>query len=455
MNNNFDQIKKENLELNQKIKKLEVDKIEMKKYYENQLNQVDFKRFLKNNQLYIKKNGYLMYLKSFFVILWRILKAIFRKFKCFFSSKINEITLNKILRKNKNKQIYIFYPGYDWYMKMYQRPQHMAINIANKNNLYFYCTLNINDKINGFKNIENELYVTNEWNMLKKKIHGYNLIVYANMNGCWIDEIKNIINDGNNIFYEYIDDLHEDLTDISPALLERHSYVLKNEKIPILCTSKYLYNKAKNIRSKNLYLSTNGVNYNDFHIINKLSLPEKIKKIVEKNTKIIGYYGALAQWFDYELIVKIANEKKDWDILLIGIDYDKTLEKYNYFHDYSNIHYIGIVPYNELVNYGYYCDVLTIPFLVNEITLATSPVKIFEYMAMEKPIITTDLPECRNYKSVFISKTHSDFIKNIEKGIKIGNSKEYRKILKKEALENTWDKKADEVIKIVGKFNGK
>ena len=67
-------------------------------------------------------------------------------------------------------------------------------------------------------------------------------------------------------------------------------------------------------------------------------------------------------------------------------------------------------------------------------------------MSMEKPIVTTDLPECRKYKSVLISKNHEDFIKNVEKGISMQNNQEYKKILRQEALSNTWDKKVDEIL---------
>ncbi len=64
-------------------------------------------------------------------------------------------------------------------------------------------------------------------------------------------------------------------------------------------------------------------------------------------------------------------------------------------------------------------DVMIIPFVLNEITSSTSPVKLFEYMAMKKPIVTTDMLECRKYKSVLIGKNYEDFIKKIRRSNEI------------------------------------
>ena len=107
--------------------------------------------------------------------------------------------------------------------------------------------------------------------------------------------------------------------------------------------------------------------------------------------------------------------------------------------------------YKVLKNYARHADVLTIPFLLNDITKATSPVKIFEYMALHKPIIITDLYECRNYKSVLIAKNHRDFINKLEEAINKSNDKKYIALLDKEAKDNDWSKKAEQIVKLIKK----
>jgi len=92
-----------------------------------------------------------------------------------------------------------------------------------------------------------------------------------------------------------------------------------------------------------------------------------------------------------------------------------------------------------------------VPFLINDITKSTNPVKIFEYMALKKPIVTTNLNECKKYKSIFIGENHSDFIKKLEESYFLRNDKDYLKLLDKEAKENDWSKKAEAIINLVKK----
>ena len=72
-------------------------------------------------------------------------------------------------------------------------------------------------------------------------------------------------------------------------------------------------------------------------------------------------------------------------------------------------------------------------------------------MALHKPIVITDLYECRDYKSVLLSKNHKEFLENLEKALKLKNDKKYISLLDKEAKENDWSKKAEAIIKLIRK----
>ena len=115
----------------------------------------------------------------------------------------------------------------------------------------------------------------------------------------------------------------------------------------------------------------------------------------------------------------------------------------------QNVHFLGPKNYKVLKYYAKEADILIIPFLINDITMSTSPVKIFEYMALNKPIVTTNMNECQKYKSVLIGKTHKEFITKLEEAYNLKDDKKYINLLDKEAKNNDWSIKAQHIIDLI------
>lgn len=107
------------------------------------------------------------------------------------------------------------------------------------------------------------------------------------------------------------------------------------------------------------------------------------------------------------------------------------------------------VDYKILPQYAYCFDVGIIPFRINEITEAVSPIRLFEYMALGRPIVTTNMAECRKYKSVLIGENHDDFIKKIDEALILRKDITYLDLLRKEAMENTWESKVQSISKLL------
>ena len=136
--------------------------------------------------------------------------------------------------------------------------------------------------------------------------------------------------------------------------------------------------------------------------------------------------------------------------MLFGIKYDESFDENLSGED--NIYFLGPRDYRVLKNYAKKCDILTIPFKINDITRATSPVKVFEYMALHKPIVTTDMNECRKYESVLIGTDHDSFLAQLEKAEQLKENGEYLALLDKEARENDWSAKAQAIIDLIRKY---
>lgn len=355
--------------------------------------------------------------------------------------------LEKIFENNSNKPVILSLSFIDWNVPLYQRPQHIAIQLAKQGFLYFYHTRNYYDYLNGYEHIGNNMYLTNRFDELLDKIDSKERYIHLYSTNMYEEDderIKLALKKGFKIIYEYIDEISEKISGqkIPKFVLNRHERLLRDEEnVIVIATATKLYNDVAKYRKKNFKLVTNGVVYEHFNNIEKI-VPKEMKVVVNEKKQIIGYYGALASWFDYKLVKEVAKLRKDWNIVLIGWDYDGSLGKSS-LRNIENIHIIPSVPYEILPTYAQWFDVCTIPFVINEVTESTSPVKLFEYMALGKPIVTTAMPECKKYKSVIIAENKAiKFVESIEEGIKDKENKEYLKVLKEEALENTWEGKA-------------
>ncbi len=123
---------------------------------------------------------------------------------------------------------------------------------------------------------------------------------------------------------------------------------------------------------------------------------------------IIGYYGAIAEWFDAELVAALARALPDALILLIGDDSAKVGDRLS---ACPNVEMVGEVPYARLPFYLHAFDVCMLPFKVVPLTLATNPVKIYEYLAARRPVVAVDLPEMVQFQAmVDVASDHDGFI---------------------------------------------
>lgn len=359
--------------------------------------------------------------------------------------------IKEVLNQHKENTIIILPPLVDWNIPLFQRPQHIAKRLANRGFLYFFCTNNDGyDSINGIKQIYDNCYLTNEFKIISNLISKKHIIHICSTDMNYKKEtvIKNL-NKGNLILYEYIDEIHEDITGvITDEVIDRHRYLLSDERCIVVATADKLYKEVRKYRKNNCELITNGVDYEHFSkSYLETEIPVEMKKILSKGKPIIGYFGALAKWFDYELVEKLA-EERDYEIVLIGPMYDESVKKKN-LSKYDNISLMGSIDYEQLPKYAKCFDISTIPFVINDITESTSPIKLFEYMALGNPIVTTNMPECRKYKSVLIGKDHDDFISKIDEALKLKNDENYKSILYKEALENTWEAKGQRIAELI------
>lgn len=210
----------------------------------------------------------------------------------------------------------------------------------------------------------------------------------------------------------------------------------------VLAASDKLYLQAREINPHTVLLP-NGCDYDHFKRVRMEQLA-KPHDLPELKAAVIGYIGAVASWCDLELLDRLALAFPDCSLLIIGPLYNVHNIPLR-----SNIHWLGYKDYDELIYYASCFNVGIIPFKTSAMTQAVNPIKMWEYMAMGIPVVTTALPEAGKCGDiVYYSTGWEDFINHVRQALKNENWKrcEQRMVI---ARKNSWMARARQMLKAI------
>ena len=247
------------------------------------------------------------------------------------------------------------------------------------------------------------------------------------------------------IIYDYID-YHQGFKENTSHLDDLEEKLFKESKL-VSVTSKFLKDIVEKRRQEGVIMIPNAGEFSFFNkAMQNLACPSDLKTI---RKPIIGYYGAIAEWLDVDLVEVLLKTYSRYSFVFIGRVNNvkvKNLKK-----KYKNLHLLGEKPYKELPYYLKYFDVCLIPFKNIPLIEATDPVKLYEYLSAGKPVVTSWIPEVLKFKGlVYVSKSSEEFIKNIEKALLERNKNIVEKRIR-EAKEHTWEKRVKTLERAIKK----
>lgn len=149
-----------------------------------------------------------------------------------------------------------------------------------------------------------------------------------------------------------------------------------------------LYRRLQN-RHTNVHCFASSVDAAHYAAANASQRAEPIDQQVIPRPRL-GYFGVIDERIDLPLIDGLASERPEWQIVMVG-----PVAKIDVAHlpRRANIHYLGQKQYDELPAYLDGWDVCLLPFARNDSTRFISPTKTLEYMAAEKPIVSTPITD--------------------------------------------------------------
>lgn len=156
-------------------------------------------------------------------------------------------------------------------------------------------------------------------------------------------------------------------------------------------------------------------------------------------SKTLVYYGSLwGEWFDWELIFGVANSRKDVSINLIG---DCKPIPHIMKDAPANVHFLGLKKQAQLPAYLKYADFALIPFKTGEIGDYVSPLKIFEYISMNKNVLTTALPDVAGYPNLYAGNDMEYWLSAID-----SNTAPDEAASEAFTADNTWSNRIEKML---------
>lgn len=162
----------------------------------------------------------------------------------------------------------------------------------------------------------------------------------------------------------------------------------------VVATAHKLQARLRKKTSKHVHRIPNGVDADWFRTrAEACSTPADLRPLARP---IVGYVGSIAGWLDYDLIREVARLMKDVSFVFVGpAEHKGRVEQ---LCCSPNISWLGQKAYEDVPAYIKCFDVCMIPFRQGEIAETTNPVKVFEYFALGKPVVSTPLRELQDYQ---------------------------------------------------------
>ena len=237
-------------------------------------------------------------------------------------------------------------------------------------------------------------------------------------------------------------DRYEDDPQVDRETILNYDKKLKANADITVYVNKSLYDNEAD-QCRRAFFLDHGVDYDIFASAqNSHDVP---KEMVNLRKPVVGYFGRLA---DHKLDVKFVNRiiqlLPEFTFVFVGY---ASPECRNMFIG-DNVRVIPKQPYKKIPHYGKCFDVAILPWGINKWTEAANPIKLKEYLALGKPVVSTPaFTELQRYLDVvYEAKTPEEFAECIKKAYSQNNPELIEKRRQKVA-NASWDSKAESMLR--------
>ncbi|WP_071460842.1 glycosyltransferase [Bacillus massilinigeriensis] len=214
----------------------------------------------------------------------------------------------------------------------------------------------------------------------------------------------------------------------------------------ITAVSQHLVENAQKLTGRDIAYLPNAVDIDRFSAIPE-EQPADIRALPDPR---ITFVGALTSWIDFPLLTETAKILKEYQFVMIGpIDYPAINQiELAGLQGLDNVIFLGAKPYGEVPAYLHASDVLLLPRTMDPHSLACDPLKVYEYLATGKPVVSTKHPSIERF-SAFVKSgaTPEEFAAAIRAALTRDNNE---KVMQHAAIGGlSWKARAERLKKLV------
>lgn len=164
----------------------------------------------------------------------------------------------------------------------------------------------------------------------------------------------------------------------------------------------------------------------------------------------IGYTGVISRKVDFALLQELALARPAYQFVLVGPIFDNLeTEQASLLSALKlrrNVHFLGLKPYSRLGRYMRAMDVNVMVYRLDESNWveASSPLKLYEYLAVGQPIVSCAVPQVSEFSSLLsIAKGKQGWLESLDSALQEGPARKAER--RKVAMENSWTRRVSEI----------
>jgi glycosyltransferase involved in cell wall biosynthesis len=212
----------------------------------------------------------------------------------------------------------------------------------------------------------------------------------------------------------------------------------------VFVTSETLVERKRGLNPAT-HVSPHGVEFDHFARAQDQALP--IPADVARLTgPVVGFFGQIQSFIDLEMIDWMAAERPAWHFVLIGhVGVPSGTLPVR-----PNVHFLGKRPYAELPGYAKRFDACLIPYKSGAWSHHANPLKLREYLATGKPVVSVDTPEVAKFAdAVEVAPTREEFLAHLDR-VLAGEPDPTRTAHRMARVAGTsWSARADAVVQTI------